>query len=385
MEFEFKTSGKAWFGDHALEKAIPSICALGQKALIVTGGHTLKTGAMDRLTENLQTGGLTWEIFHEIGGEPTEEMIQKGAALYRDSSCDMIIGLGGGSPLDSAKAIAVYATDGTAFCRYGGQIPDRTYPPTVLIPTTAGTGSEATRFFCVTDTSTNEKLLLSGEALLPRIAIIDPTFTMTAPPAVTAATGMDALTHAIEAYTSRRSNPLTDLYATDAIKRIFQYLPIAYQNGSDRIAREELAIAAYEAGICISNASVTLVHGMSRPIGALFHVPHGMSNAMLITECLQFASSGCIDRFGALGRLIHAASPEENDQHATEAFLCSLQRLCQTLEIPTLREYGIDEDEFIANSSKMATDALASLSPANTIRPVSRENILEIYRKLWKR
>jgi alcohol dehydrogenase class IV len=194
---------------------------------------------------------------------------------------------------------------------------------------------------------------------------------------------MDAMTHAIEAYTSRKGNSLTDMYALSAIKRIFTYLPAAYDDGNNIIAREEMTIAAYEAGVCINNASVTLVHGMSRPIGALFHVPHGISNAMLIKECLTYVMDGCYERFAAISRAIGAADDKCNDKEAAEAFTKKLSELCIHLKIPTLKEYGIKKDEFDRVVDKMAQDAMASGSPSNTIKEVSKEDLIVIYKKLW--
>ena len=257
------------------------------------------------------------------------------------------------------------------------------FPPLVLIPTTAGTGSEATKFTIITDSKKNIKMLLKGEALLPNLAIIDSKFSMTAPKSVTAATGMDALTHAVEAYTSRKANPLTDTYALSAIKRIFTYLPLAYENGEDKKAREEMALAAFEAGVCINNSSVTLVHGMSRPIGALFHVAHGISNAMLIKECLSYVLDGSYERFSAIGRAIGAADNKKSDKEAAEAFLEKLTDLCNICEIPTLKEYGINKEDFDVVVDKMAQDAMDSGSPSNTIKEVSKNDLMEIYQKLW--
>ena len=253
----------------------------------------------------------------------------------------------------------------------------------VLIPTTAGTGSEATKFTIITDMERNVKMLLKGDALLPDLAVIDARLTITAPPAITAATGMDALTHAVEAYTSRKGNPVTDMYALSAIKRIFSYLPKSFDDGSNLTAREEMALAAYEAGVCINNASVTLVHGMSRPIGALFHVPHGLANAMLIKECLSYVLDGCYERFAAISRAIGAANSQSGDKEAAEAFIVKLSELCKYLKIPGLQEYGISREAFDRVKDKMAQDAMASGSPSNTIKEVTREDLLQIYNNLW--
>ena len=265
-----------------------------------------------------------------------------------------------------------------------GKVIDVEMPPTVAIPTTAGTGSEATQFTIITDTEKDIKMLLKGPCLMPGIAIIDPAFTLTAPPRITAATGLDALCHATEAFTSRKASVLADTQAISAVKRIFKYLPVAFHEGSNVKAREEMSMAALEAGVAFNNSSVTIIHGMSRPIGALFHVPHGISNAMLIGEALGFALSGAYDRFAVLGRAIGAATPEDNDEKAAKAYLQKLIELTKELEIPTLEEYGIDREKFFAVIGKMAEDAMASGSPQNTIREVTKQDIEDIYRKLWK-
>ena len=383
MTYKFTVPPQSVIGENALDAAKEFILPLGKKALIVTGKNVLAHGITGQLTEKLDSWGISWQIYSEILSEPTDQMIYAGVKAYRESSCDFCIGIGGGSPLDSAKAIAAMTVNSGHLSDYMGKEISGSRPPLVLIPTTAGTGSEATKFTIITDTEHEVKMLLKGEMLLPDVAVIDPEFTLSAPPGVTAATGMDALAHAVESYTSRKRNPLTDLYALSAIRRIFQYLPAAYQNGQDRTARQEMALAAYEAGICINNASVTIVHGMSRPIGALFHVPHGLSNAMLMQECFSYVMDGCPERFADIARAIGAASPEGSSKEASGQFLAKLKELCGILHIPTLAEYGIDRGEFEARMPKMAKDAMASGSPSNTIKDITEKDLLTIYGNLW--
>jgi alcohol dehydrogenase class IV len=370
-------------GEKALEACEAIIKAMGKKAFVVTGKIVTRTGLVDMLTDLLEQWGLEAEVFNDITGEPTDIMIECGVRAYRAAGCDFIIGIGGGSPLDSAKAIAAMSVLPGHITDYRGTDIRGSLPPMVLIPTTSGTGSEATRYTAITDTEKNIKMLLRGDALLPQLAVIDPTFMETAPHAVTAATGMDALTHAVEAYTSKKGNSLTDMFALSAVQRIFTYLPKAYTDGGNQKAREEMAVAAFEAGVCINNASVTLVHGMSRPIGAIFHVPHGISNAILIHDCLGFALEGCYDRFAALARVIGAADTEMSEEDAAKAFLKDLKALCRHCNIPTLEEYGIKKEDFLTEIDKMAQDAIDSGSPSNTIREVSKEDIIKIYCQLW--
>lgn len=370
-------------GINVLGEAAPLLKKMGNKAFIVTGRHVAVSDMMKQLTALLDENGIGCVIFDGITGEPTDTMIENGVEMLKSSGCDFIIGIGGGSPLDSAKAIAAMAVNEGSIADYNGKEITGEILPLAAIPTTAGTGSEATKFTVITDSEKGIKMLLKGDVLVPKLAIVDSSFTVGAPKSVTSATGLDALTHAVEAYTSRKAFSMTDTLAVSAVKRIMKYLPIAYREPDNSLAREQMSIAALEAGICINNSSVTIVHGMSRPIGALFHVPHGMSNAMLIKECLSFAVSGAYEKFANLGRETGVASDSDSDETAAEKFIDSLQNICDVCEIPTLEQYGIDRDEYYSKISKMATDAVASGSPANTVKEVTVDDCIEIYKKLY--
>lgn len=370
-------------GTNVLGEAAPLLKKMGNKAFIVTGRHVAVSDMMKQLTALLNENGIDCVIFDGITGEPTDTMIEKGVEMLKSSGCDFIIGIGGGSPLDSAKAIAAMAVNEGSIADYNGKEITGEILPLAAIPTTAGTGSEATKFTVITDSEKGIKMLLKGDVLVPKLAIVDSSFTVGAPKSVTSATGLDALTHAVEAYTSRKAFSMTDTLAVSAVKRIMKYLPIAYKEPDNSLAREQMSIAALEAGICINNSSVTIVHGMSRPIGALFHVPHGMSNAMLLKECLSFAVSGAYEKFANLGRETGVASDSDSNETAAEKFIDSLQSICDVCEIPTLEQYGIDRDEYYSKISKMATDAVASGSPANTVKEVTVDDCIEIYKKLY--
>lgn len=370
-------------GTNVLGEAAPLLKKMGNKAFIVTGRHVAVSDMMKQLTALLDENGIGCVIFDGITGEPTDTMIENGVEMLKSSGCDFIIGIGGGSPLDSAKAIAAMAVNEGSIADYNGKEITGEILPLAAIPTTAGTGSETTKFTVITDSEKGIKMLLKGDVLVPKLAIVDSSFTVGAPKSVTSATGLDALTHAVEAYTSRKAFSMTDTFAVSAVKRIMKYLPIAYREPDNSLAREQMSIAALEAGICINNSSVTIVHGMSRPIGALFHVPHGMSNAMLLKECLSFAVSGAYEKFANLGRETGVASDSASDETAAEKFIDSLQNICDVCEIPTLEQYGIDRDEYYSKISKMATDAVASGSPANTVKEVTVDDCIEIYKKLY--
>lgn len=383
MAREFIAPGNIFTGAGALDMAEEKLSQLGSKALIVTDKVMVELGNCEKVETALKNQKIDYIVYSEINGEPTDTMIKNGLSLYQEDGCDFLIALGGGSPIDSMKAIAALAANGGNISDYMGKIIGGDLPTMVAIPTTAGTGSEATQFTIITDTENDVKMLLKGAVLMPDYAIIDPQFTMTAPPKITAATGLDALTHASEAYTSKFAQPLSDTFALSAIKRIFKYLPIAFHDGKNVEAREQMSIAALEAGIAFNNASVTLVHGMSRPIGALFHVAHGLSNAMLLKQCFTYALDGAYDRFADVAKAINVASDSDSDQEASEKFLQAVVGICDELETPTLEEYGIDKEEFFNVIDKMAADAMESGSPSNTRKAMTVEDVKEIYRKLW--
>ena len=382
MSKEFMTPKKIITGKGATENSIKYLSAMGKKPLIVTGRIVSELDAFKTLVTKLSESGLECVVFKDITGEPTDIMIAEGLKAYRENNCDFLIGMGGGSPLDAIKAIAVSDVCGGKLSDYMGKEISGNFPPMAAIPTTAGTGSEATKFTVITDAETDVKMLLKGEALMPDLAVVDYTNTLSSPKSITASTGLDALTHAVEAYTSKQAQPLTDALALSAVKRIFKYLPAAYDDGNDEEARYEMSIAALEAGICINNSSVTIVHGMSRPIGALFHVPHGLSNAMLLCKCMDFAKDGATDRFANLSRAVGTATDADSDSSAADKFIDGLLGVCRKCKVPTISDYGIDVDKFINSIPKMTSDALASGSPANTRKDVNAYDVALIYQAL---
>ena len=383
MAKEFIVPGQIITGTGALAMAESTLARFGRKAMIVTDKVMVELGNCAKVETALKNQGIDYSVYSEIAGEPTDIMIENGLKQYREEGCDFLIALGGGSPIDSMKAIGSLVKNGGNISDYMGKVIDVEMPPMAAIPTTAGTGSEATQFTIITDTKKDVKMLLKGKSLMPALAVSDPQFTMTAPPKITAATGLDALCHAVEAYTSRKAQAMSDTFALSAVKRIFKYLPAAFHDGQNEEARVEMSIAALEAGIAFNNASVTLIHGMSRPIGALFHVAHGLSNAMLMKECLGFALEGAYGRFAELGRAIGAAKNEDSDKTASEKFLEAVVCLTQELETPTLEEYGIDKEKFFHVIEKMAHDAMESGSPQNTQREITQGDVEQMYRNLW--
>ncbi len=355
------------------------------RPFVVTDRFLEKNGYVDRLMSALAAEGIVATVYADAIPDPTEHSIQSALGVLKGGDCDCVIGFGGGSPIDTAKAIAVLA-------RRGGRMRALKAPhqedtpglPVIAIPTTAGTGSEATRFTIVTDDETDEKMLCVGLAYLPVAAIVDYELTLAKPARLTADTGIDALTHAIEAYVSRRANPFSDSIALQAMKAIAPNLRKVYRTPGDRAAREAMMFGATQAGIAFSNASVALVHGMSRPIGAFFHVPHGLSNAMLLPLVTAFSAPQATDRYADCAVAMGIAPSDGDKRVAVELLLDELRALNADLKVPTPREWGIDAGRYHAVIDTMAAQALASGSPANNPRVASAAEIADLYRQVWE-
>jgi len=383
MSSRFIMPKQVFYGEGALGQASSQLSSMGDKALIVTDPTMVKLNNVKLVTDILDKTETPYHIFDEVTGEPTDLIVRAAVKAYEEAGCDFLIAVGGGSPIDTMKAVAAVVSGKEDIDSYLGREITVPTPPMAAIPTTSGTGSEATQFTIITDTAKNIKMLLKGAVLMPDIAIDDPAFTMTAPKSVTAATGLDALCHASESYTSRKAQPLTDEMAVQAVKKIFKYLPVCYNDGNNVNARAQMSLAALEAGTAFNNASVTIIHGMSRPIGALFHVPHGISNAMLLVDCFEYVCDGAYSRFGDLGRAVGKASDKDSDETAAKKFIEACKELCGLCEIPTLEKYGIDRAKFFDSIDKMADDAMASGSPSNTIKEINKDDLVKIYKGLW--
>jgi len=383
MAYIFSIPQFVYSGENALKASMDQLADLGNKALIVTDKSMVDFGNSQKLIDELVAHNIAYCLYPEINSEPTHTMIDKGVELYEGEGCDFLIALGGGSPLDAMKAIGAVHTNGGNIRDYIGKKIENHLPHMCAIPTTAGTGSEATKISIITNTDTDVKMLLNDPKLMVDLAVLDSDFTITVPPEVTAATGIDALTHAVEAYTSIKAFPMSDLYAEAAVKKIFENLYEVYTNGTNATARREMSIAAFEAGVAFSNASVTLIHGMSRPIGALFHIPHGMSNAMLLKTCMTYLKPGAVFKLSELAKVIGAYRVGMTIEEGADAFVTAIIALTRALRIKTPMDYGVKKDDFFRNIPKMSGDAMASGSPLNTRRTPSKEDIEELYAKFW--
>lgn len=355
-----------------------------KRPLIITDKVMVELGYAKQIQTLLEKHLIFCDVFDDTVPEPTVGSIQAGVNKAQNGNYDCIIALGGGSPIDSAKAIAILA-------KHGGEMRDYKFPrivteqglPIIAVPTTAGTGSEVTRFTIITDETTDEKMLCVGIGFMPVAALVDYKLTCSLPPRITADTGIDALTHAIEAYVSKKASPYSDSQALQAMSLIGPNLRRAYHDGKDEEAREAMMLGSTLAGVAFSNASVAMVHGMSRPIGAFFHVPHGLSNAMLLPSVTQFSLSAAAERYADCAKAMGVASYEDDAETANAKLIDELHALNKELCVPTVEEFGIDRDEFMKVKQTMAEQALASGSPGNNPRVPSTEEMVEIYESLW--
>ncbi len=355
-----------------------------RRPLIVTDPFMVKSGLVEKLRQQIHAAGLACAIFSETVPEPTSAVVEHGVDLFLSGDHDSLVSLGGGSPIDTAKAIGMLAKNGGKVRDYKSPNgPSVASPMHLAIPTTAGTGSEVTRFTVITDVDTEEKMLIAGDVLLPTAAVVDYELTLSMPVRLIADTGIDSLTHAIEAFVSRKANPFADTFALTAMKTIWQNLPACVHEPANRNAREAMMLAATQAGIAFSNASVALVHGMSRPLGVHFHIPHGLSNAMLLPAVTAFSVSAAPERYALCARTMGLADDSSTDKEAVKALLLGLQRCNAELDVPSPRQFGIHKERYLSVIPTMAAQALASGSPQNNPRIPDADEIASIYREAW--
>jgi alcohol dehydrogenase class IV len=354
------------------------------RPLVVSDPIMVSTGLIQRVLKPLAAAGIATLVFSDTVSDPTDTVIEAGVAELRKGAFDCLIGFGGGSPIDTAKAMAILAAGGGKMRDY--KVPaqaDKGALPIIAIPTTAGTGSECTRFTVVNDTDHDEKMLIAGFGALPLAAIVDYELTYTVPPRTTADTGIDSLTHALEAFVSKRANPFSDAFALAAMELIGRHLRTAYSEPRNAAAREGMMLGATKAGLAFSNASVALVHAMSRPIGAHFHVPHGLSNAMLLPAITRYSVPGAEARYAEASRRIGFAALGDPDGVAAAKLLTGLEALNKDLSVPTPAAYGIKEADWHSVLDVMAEQAIASGSPANNPRVPQATDIVALYRAVW--
>lgn len=371
----FRVPSVIHYGAGALNELGATARQLGfSRVLLVTDAGVVRLGMAGQAQKLLAEAGMQVTVFDGVQPDPTLANVEDGLALLRRAGCDGIVAIGGGSSIDCAKGISVRHANPEPLQEFMGveKIP-RAGPPVIAVPTTAGTGSEVTRVMVLTDTERDVKMMFASRHCLCAAAIVDPTLTLSMPKSLTAAVGVDALTHAVEAYVSKRAQPLTDLLALSAIRLISQNLRTAYHDGSDLAARSAVMLGAMQAGMAFSNSSVALIHGMARPLGACFHLTHGHSIAVLLPVVTAFSAPAAPERYARI-----AAEMGEAD------IVTALRNLNRDVGIPSLRALGVEEARYESLLEKMAHDAIASGSPANNPRAASKEEIIALYRQAYR-
>ncbi|MRR58841.1 MAG: iron-containing alcohol dehydrogenase [Deltaproteobacteria bacterium] len=377
----FRVPSTIHVGINAVNEAGAETQRLGaQKALLITDKVLASTGTIKPVVDSLKAVGVEAIIYDGVNSEPTIGHVQEGLSHFREGGCDILLACGGGSPIDVAKAVRILATNQGAIEDFMGfNKISKPGVPLIAIPTTAGTGSEATMVTIITDTSRDVKMLIGSPYLMPTVALVDPALTVKMPRGLTAATGLDALTHAIEAYVSVKAQPMTDILSLSAIRKISRFLPQAWANPENLAARSETMLGALQAGIAFSNSSVALVHGMSRPVGAYFHIPHGVSNAALLGVVMEFSLMGAPERYADVAEAMGMNLKGLTTMEAAQAGSDTVKSLIEKLQIPTLSKLGVTREKLDQVVSKMADDAIESGSPGNNPRKATKDEIIGLY------
>lgn len=367
---QFYGKTKICYGEDAMD-ALEQLSA--QQAFIVTDAFMVKAGFVDRVISHLDRNAIAHHIFDEVESDPSLDTVIRGVKQFMAHGSDLIIALGGGSPIDAAKAIAYFA---------GKTSEQAVRPVLVAIPTTSGTGSEVTDITVVTDKVNEIKIPISDELLIPDMAILDARFTRTLPPHVTAATGMDVLTHAIEAYTSRQANAFTSIYAKYAIRYVFDYLFRAYQNGDDMEARENMLLGSCMAGMAFNNSGLGITHSIAHSLGGIFHVPHGLANAVLLPFVIRFNSFDVGIRYHEIATML--SLPASSVEEGTESLITAIRKLNQSMKIPgSIRELKIERGEFHDHLDVMAKNVLEDICSEGNPRRPSKSNVIDLLQKAW--
>jgi alcohol dehydrogenase class IV len=382
MRFEFASAARIVFGEGAVREVAPAAAAMGRRALVVTGASRERAAP---LIAALKAAGVAC-VSLAVAGEPTVELVRDGARFARAEGCDLVVAMGGGSALDAGKALAALMANSGDPLDYlevvgRGQPLERTPAPSIAVPTTAGTGSEVTRNAVLASPGHRVKASLRSAAMLPHLAVVDPELTWDLPPAVTASTGLDALTQLIEPYVSTRANAMTDLYCVEGMRCAAAALPRVYADGHDREARRDMAWASLLGGLALANAGLGAVHGFAAPVGGMFPAPHGAVCAAVLPHAMDVnvralrqraAGSDALRRYGEVARFLTG-----NPLATAEDAVRWTADICRRLAIPPLRTYGVRPEDFAvlvekaAKASSMKTNPIA-LTPEELAEIIAR-------------
>ena len=381
-DFIFKMPAKVRFGE-GIHNQLGTILKdeMGfSKVFVATDKGLVATGIIDKVKEGLDKGGIAYEIYDELIPDPTIEVVDEAADVLRQSGADVVLAVGGGSPIDTAKAMCMLQTHEGSVRDYlfgGSKQVTRETMPLVCIPTTAGTGSEMTAASVITNNQDKTKVSVTHENLIPRMAFIDPELQMGMPPFITATTGMDALTHAIESYVSLNAEPISDAMGIAAIRMISENIRLATADGSNKVARTNMAIASTIAGVAFMNGGLGVVHGIAQTIGAVAHVAHGVANSLLLPYCMERNVVGNLSKFRniavAMGENVDGLSEREAAQAAVDAVF----QLAEDLKVPMkLKDVGVTREMFPEIIEGTMEYRLLGVNPCK-LKPSDIEEILE--------
>jgi aldehyde dehydrogenase (NAD+) len=381
LSFIYKNYTRLIYGINSVRDAGSEVDELKRsKAFIVTDPGVTAAGLVEKVEKAL--GSKLVGKFDEVPQDSGFHIVNQVADLARQKGADCLVSVGGGSVIDTAKGVSIVLSEGGKLEDYSGfQLLTHPITPHIVIPTTAGTGSEVTWAFVIKNWEKNQKILYGDDYLMPNTAILDPVMTQGLPPMLTATTGMDALTHAIEAIHALQAEPVTDALAFGAIEMILANLPICVENGDDLLARGQQQIAATMAGIAFSNAQVGLVHAMAHSAGALYKVPHGLANSILLPHVMQFNLEECPDRYAYVARAMGVSEKGMSDEEASEAAIAAIWELTKKLGVPQkLSECGVPEDGLPAASELTLSDGAVVYNPRFVM---DADEVLEVYKKAW--
>ena len=353
----------------------------GKKPLIVTDQGIVAVGILKQITDILDAAGMQYAVYDKTVPNPTDKNVAEATEAYKSNGCDSLITLGGGSSHDCGKGVGFVVGNGGTIHDYEGvDKSSKPFPPYVAVNTTAGTASEMTRFCIITDTSRKVKMAIVDWRCTPSVAIDDPVLMMGMPPSLTAATGMDALTHAVEAYVSTAATPMTDACAEKAMEYINRYLRRAVANGKDMEAREGMCYAQYLAGMAFNNASLGHVHAMAHQLGGFYNLPHGVCNAILLPYVQEFNLIGNLERFAVIAETMDINVKGMSPFEAGEACVYALKTFGKYLGIPqNLRSLGVKPEDFEIMAEHAMQDACAATNP----RKATKEQIIAIFQKAY--
>lgn len=353
-----------------------------KKALVVTDKGLIKVGTTKLVTDILDEAGFPYEVYSEVKPNPTVTNVQQGVEAFKNSNADCIVAIGGGSAMDTAKGIGIVSNNPefADVVSLEGCAPTKNKSvPIVALPTTAGTGAEVTINYVIIDEERQAKMVCVDPNDIPAVAIVDPELTYSLPKSLTAATGMDALTHAIEGYITKGAWVMSDMYELQAIKMIAENLPLAVDEPTNPVGREGMALAQYIAAQAFSNVGLGLVHGMAHPMGSLHDIPHGVANAMLLPTIMEFNMPMCIEKYGIIARTMGVDTTGMTAEEAAQAACDAVKALAIRVGIPQhLTEIGITEENIPALAAQAITDVCTPGNP----REVTEAEIVELYKKV---